>query len=144
MPKYQIVDTVTGRKVNIVEWDGETEIYLPEGQRIEPDDGAPVWQEEAIAPPAAGAPDGPTNSDWRVGLILWGRFAEVEAKVIQARDSGTVEGQIAWQRWEYANNVYRGELMMLKDAFGFTAEDVEESLRGAAQVAAVAQGRSAT
>lgn len=89
------------------------------------------------------APDSPTNSDWRVGLILWGRFAEVEAKVIQARDAGTVEGLIAWQRWEYANNVYRAELMTLKDAFGFTADDVEESLRRAAQVAVLAQGQAA-
>ncbi|MBB3905579.1 hypothetical protein GGR33_005119 [Methylobacterium brachythecii] len=82
---------------------------------------------EPLAPPVV-VPDNPTNSDWRVGLILWQRFAEAEAKVVAAKDSGSVQGLIAWQRWEYANNVLRSELLQLKDVFGFAAADVDESL----------------
>lgn len=89
-----------------------------------------------VEPQPEPVPESVTNSDWRVGLILWGRFAEVEAKVIAARDSGTVEGQIVWQRWEYANDVFRAELMARREAFGFSAEEVDESLRRAAVGAA--------
>jgi hypothetical protein len=108
-------------------------------------DGSPVWSvtyQPIPAPEPERAMDGPTNSDWRVGLIMWGRFEEVEAKVIAARDSGSVEGAIAWQRWEYANNVYRADLMALKDTFGFTAADVEESLYRAAAVPAALAARA--
>lgn len=78
-------------------------------------------------------PDGPTLSDWRVALIRMGRFAEVEAAVIAARDSGTPEGLIAWQRFEYANNVYRGELLVLAPLFGFSPAEIDDSLRMAAR-----------
>lgn len=104
--------------------------------------GRPIWSvtyQPIPTPEPARVPDGPTNSDWRVGLIVWGRFAEVEAKVIAARDSGSVAGIIAWQRWEYANNVYRAELMRLRDTFGFSADDVDESLRRADEVAQAAR-----
>lgn len=105
-------------------------------------DGVPTQMSaEAYAafnPPPAPQPDpvpeSVTNSDWRVGLILWGRFAEVEAKVIAARDSGTVQGAIVWQRWEYASEVLRTELLALHDTFGFTTEEVDESLIRAAKV----------
>ncbi len=63
--------------------------------------------------------------------------------MIKARDSGSMEGAIAWQRWEYANNVYRADLMALKDSFGFTAADVDESLRRAAAVPAALAARAA-
>lgn len=95
--------------------------------------------EDAPAPQPDPVPESVTNSDWRVGLILWGRFAEVEAKVIAARESGTVEGQIVWQRWEYANDVFRAELLARREAFGFSAEEVDESLRRAAAVSAAAR-----
>lgn len=95
-----------------------------------------------LNPPSAPQPnpslESVTNSDWRVGLILWGRFADVETKVIAARDSGTMEGQIVWQRWEYANDVFRAELMARREAFGFSADEVDESLRRAAAVGAAA------
>jgi len=102
----------------------------------------PAWlvTYEAIpAPEPAPVPDGPTNSDWRVGLRIAGRFAEVEAKIIAARDSGTLEGGIAWDRFEYANNVFRADLMRLREALGFSAEDVDESLIRAAAVSAQAR-----
>lgn len=107
-------------------------------------DGVVIKREgEAPMPPLAPQPDpatdSVTNSDWRVGLILWGRFAEVEAKVIAARESGTVEGLIVWQRWEYANDVFRAELLARREAFGFSAEEVDESLRRAAAVGAAAR-----
>lgn len=94
-------------------------------------------------PPEPVVPDGATNSDWRVGLIMWGRFAEIEAKIIEARDSGTPEGLIVWQRWEYANNVYRAELMGFREAFGFSAAEVDESLYRAAAVSTALAARAA-
>jgi hypothetical protein len=84
--------------------------------------------------PAEPAPDGPTLSDWRVALVVMGRFDDVLEKITAARDSGSVEGAIAWQRFEYANNVYRAELLKLAPVMGFTTEDVEQSLTIAAQV----------
>lgn len=95
--------------------------------------------EDAPAPQPDPVPESVTNSDWRVALILWGRFAEVEAKVTAARDSGTVEGLIVWQRWEYANDVFRAELLARREAFGFSAEEVDESLRRAEAVGAAAR-----
>ena len=119
----------------------------PEGKRIVPGplenrDGVPTrsyTQEDAPAPQPDPVPESVTNSDWRVALILWGRFAEVEAKVIAARDSGTVEGMIVWQRWEYANDVFRAELLARREAFGFDADEVDESLRRAGAVGAAAR-----
>lgn len=81
-------------------------------------------------------PDGPTLSDWRVALITMGRFDAVKAAIETARDSGAVEGRIAHERFEYANNVYRAELLRLAPVMGFSEADVDESLRVAAQVAA--------
>lgn len=125
----------TGGQVFVALDEGETLAFVegPATLEIVPLAGLELWdalQESGVAIGAVSpnAPDNPTNSDWRVGLVLWGRFAEVEAKVIAARDGGTVQGLIAWQRWEYANNVLRNELMQLMDVFGFTAGEVDESL----------------
>ena len=103
------------------------------------DDGTTVrrmWTLEAA--PAAPVPDGPTLSDWRVGLTLWGRIDDVTAKVaalVSASDPATVMlGKIARERLEYANNVFRAQLLQLKDVVGFTAADVDESLWRAHQV----------
>lgn len=83
-------------------------------------------------------PDGPTLSDWRVALIQMGRFVEVKAAIDAARDSGSTEGLIAWERFEYANHVYRAELLRLAPVMGFTEADIDQSLTVAAQVAAAA------
>lgn len=120
----------------------------PEGKvevsrALKPTGRRPVWDvtyADIPAPGPAPTPESVTNSDWRVGLILWpgsdgkSRFDEVEAKVIAARESGTTEGKIVWQRWEYANDVYRTELMALHETFGFSTEEVDESLSRAAAV----------
>lgn len=79
-------------------------------------------------------PDGPTLSDWRVALIQMGRFQDVKAAVEVARDSGSTEGLIAWERFEYANHVFRAELLRLAPVFGFSEAEIDESLRVAAQV----------
>jgi len=50
MARYQLIDTATGHKRNVVEWDGQTPYEPPDGQRIEPDDGTPLWS-DAPAPP---------------------------------------------------------------------------------------------
>ncbi|KQT58158.1 hypothetical protein ASG52_22150 [Methylobacterium sp. Leaf456] len=42
MARYQIIDAATGRKCNVVEWDGSSPYAPPDGQRIEPDDGTPL------------------------------------------------------------------------------------------------------
>jgi hypothetical protein len=126
----------------VPEPDAAPEGQMEAGRALVDKDGRPVWAvtyQPISTPELAPIPDGPTNSDWRVGLRIWGRFAEVEAAVIAARDSGTLEGGIAWDRFEYANNVYRSELMRLRDALGFSAEDVDESLRRAAAVSAQAR-----
>lgn len=90
-----------------------------------------------VAPPAA-VPDGPTLSDWRVALIQMGRFVEVKTAIEAARDSGSAEGLIAWERFEYANHVYRAELLRLAPVMGFTEADIDQSLTVAAQIAAAA------
>lgn len=73
-------------------------------------------------------PERSTLSDWRVALIKMGRLNDVLTLVKAAKDSGTIEGQIAWERLEYANHVYRDELMQLAPVFGFSPSDVDESL----------------
>lgn len=82
--------------------------------------------------------DGPTLSDWRVAVDLWGRLDDITARVaalIASNDAAQVRlGKIARQRLEFANNVYRDQLLALKDAAGFTAADVDESLWRAARV----------
>jgi hypothetical protein len=74
------------------------------------------------------APDSPTLRDWRVGLLLWKRLDEVSDKVKALVDAGDPMGAIAKESLEYANTVLRAQLMQLREVFGFTAEDVEESL----------------
>ncbi len=86
-------------------------------------------------PPPPPLPDGPTLSDWRVALLKMGRFNDVKASVIAARDGGSVEGAIAWERFEYANNVYRRELVKLAPIMGFSEAEIDESLRQAAAIA---------
>ncbi|MCE4223387.1 hypothetical protein HCU64_06455 [Methylobacterium sp. C25] len=89
--------------------------------------------------PAQPVPDNPTLSDWRVGLTLWGRIDDVTAKVnalvASSVPAQAMLGKVAKERLEYANNVLCAQLLQLKDAFGFTAADVDESLWRAAQVA---------
>lgn len=92
-----------------------------------------VWTLVDAPPPAI--PDGPTLSDWRVALIQMGRFSEVKAAIDAAKDSGTPEGLIAFERFEYANHVYRAELLRLAPVMGFDEADVDESLMVAAEVA---------
>lgn len=87
---------------------------------------------------ASPVPDNPTLGDWRVGLTLWGRMDDVTAKVAalvaSADPSQVMLGKIALERLEYSNNVLRAQLLQLKDAFGFSAADVDESLWRAHQV----------
>lgn len=47
MARYQVIDTGTGHKLRVIEWDGTTAFDLPDGQRIEPDDGKPIWSAPA-------------------------------------------------------------------------------------------------
>lgn len=80
-------------------------------------------------------PDNPTLSDWRVGLLLWGRRDELLGKVEAERAKGTVIGKIADERVNYANNVLRSQLVQLKGVFDFSELEIDESLWRAAQVA---------
>jgi hypothetical protein len=79
-------------------------------------------------PPPPVVPGEVTLSDWRVALIKMGRYNDIKAAVEAARDSGTVEGLIAYERFEHANHVYRDELLQMAPAFGFTEEEVDGSL----------------
>lgn len=87
---------------------------------------------EAHNPNAELPPDNPTLGDWRVGLTLWGRLDDITERVntmvASTAPATAVKGKVAKERLEYSNNVVRAELMQLKDAFGFTAEEVDESL----------------
>lgn len=104
----------------------------------------PAWAVTyQTAPPSqpATAPDNPTLGDWRVGLVLWktpggNRCDEVLAKIKALLDAGHPLGPVADERVNYFNNVLRAELLVLKDAVGFSIEDVEESLWRAARVQA--------
>lgn len=93
---------------------------------------------------AEAVPDNPTLGDWRVGLALWKRTASDGTQTIRLNDvttavqtllaAGNPLALVAQQRLEYSNNVLRAELLLLKDAFGFTAAGVDESLHRAHQV----------
>jgi hypothetical protein len=97
-------------------------------------------------PAPAVVPDGPTLSDYRVALTLWGRLDDVTNRVTTLAASTSPQqamlGKIAKERLEYANNVFRAQLIAPTDAsggrfygvFGFTAADVDESLYRAHQV----------
>ncbi|SFL18871.1 hypothetical protein [Methylorubrum salsuginis] len=76
MARYQITDTATGRKLNIVEWDGETPFEPQDGQRIEPDDGAPLWDE---VPAAADAPPAISDRQFAQALADLGVITRPEA-----------------------------------------------------------------
>lgn len=80
-------------------------------------------------------PDGPTLSDWRVGLLLWGRRDELLGKVEAEKAKGTPIGAIADERVNYANNVLRAQLLQLRAVFGFTEAEIDESLWRADRVA---------
>lgn len=80
-------------------------------------------------------PDGPTLSDWRVGLLLWGRRDELLGKVEAEKAKGTPIGAIADERVNYANNVLRAQLLQLQAVFGFTEAEIDESLWRADRVA---------
>ncbi|MEG9528246.1 MAG: hypothetical protein MIL41_21170 [Hyphomicrobiales bacterium] len=88
--------------------------------------------------PAPAAPDNPTLGDWRVGLVLWGRMDDVTSRVnalVASSDPAQQRvGKVAYERLNYSNNVLRAQLLQLKDAFGFSAADVDESLYRAHQV----------
>ena len=104
-------------------------------------DGGPARTFEMTdvpAPPVPVVPDGPTLRDWRVALTIWGRIDDVTARVAALKASGdpatVMTGKIASESFEYANNVFRRDLLELKDALGFTEADVDESLWRAHQV----------
>lgn len=103
--------------------------------------GTPASDRDARIAAFAGPvfpPDGGTLSDWRLALDLWGRLEDVTARVAALLASTKPEdvrlGKIARQRLEYANNVFRGDLLMLKDVAGFTVAEVDESLWRAERV----------
>lgn len=115
----------------------------PEGKTIVPQglaliDGVPHRVYDVIDTPApvVRVPERVTNSDWRVALIQMGKLNEVTAKVNASNVPNNLIGQIAYQRFEYANEVYLSELMSFKDVFGFTEAEVNESMFTAAAVSA--------
>lgn len=51
MANYQVIDKATGRKINVIVWDGVSDLGgLYSGCRIEPDDGTPFEGEGAHEP----------------------------------------------------------------------------------------------
>lgn len=119
------------------------EITEAQWQDLIGNQGARRWDGQAVVPyvppplPVA-VPDSPTLGDWRVGLVLWSRtdangvatdrLTDVMNAVNELVAAGNPMGVVARERLEYSNNVLRAELMQLKDAFGFTEADVDESL----------------
>lgn len=100
---------------------------------------AVIAAHDPTKPAPAVVPDGPTLGDWRVGLLLWttptgNRRDELDAKVSDLAAIGNVMAEIAKERSQFSNNVFRAQLMVLKDAIGFTEADVDESLYRAHQV----------
>lgn len=60
--RVQIVDTASGRKINIVEAAAIRDVVVESGQRADLDDGGPIW-----SPPA----DMPDITDGQFGRGLW-------------------------------------------------------------------------
>jgi hypothetical protein len=79
--------------------------------------------------PLPPVPDRSTNASWRKALRRMGKFAQVDAIVEAAKAGGTVEGEELYEEFHYANHVYRERLLELAPTFGFTLEEVDESLR---------------
>lgn len=133
MGKPFVIDTVTGEVKNSELSEEDNALLL---QTIEAHD--PSKHNSDV-------PDNPTLGDWRVALALWQttdasgnpvswlNFLTTNVNNLVA--SGNPMGQVITQRFEYSNNVKRAELLQLKDFFGFTAEQIDESLYRANQVA---------
>jgi hypothetical protein len=121
----------------------ETPMRLAADGRFVPLTADEIKQRQADADTAANAaastpPDNPTLGDWRVALTLWGRIDDVTGKVSALVSSDKPDqqklGKIASERLNYSNNVLRAQLLQLKDAFGFSAAEIDESLYRARQV----------
>lgn len=102
---------------------------------------AEEWVEDGdpdLAPPSV-VPDQPTLADWRVGLLLWQRLDDVTSRVAglmaSTKPAEAILGRIAQQQLEYSNNVTRARLVQIREAFGFSAAEVDESLWRADRVA---------
>lgn len=88
--------------------------------------------------PPVEPPDNPTLGDWRVGLALWAYtsntgttsnwLTQVTSVVEALKAGGNPMGLVAEQRLEYSNNVSRATLLSIKDLFGFSTAQVDESL----------------
>jgi hypothetical protein len=90
MAKYQVIDAKTGRKENVIEWDGKTPFALP-GKTIKPDDGSPIW-----APvPAEVSPVQARKALRRAGLI---DAVNTHIATLGGDDQDT---------WEYADSIHR-------------------------------------
>lgn len=137
-PSFPFELVAAGIPLDGIGWDPAAGVILacPDAVRAQVD--AVLATHDSTKPPPATALDNPTLGDWRVALTLWGRMDDVTARVnalIAATDAvQRTLGKVAYERLNYSNNVLRSQLLQLKDAFGFTAADVDESLYRARQV----------
>lgn len=125
-------------KIEDVSYDPSTEVSTEMTYTIDENEhtvafvrGKRKLTEEEIAAREAALnpiPDNPTLGDWRVAMVLWNRLDEIVSKIKDLVESGNPMGRVVQERVEYSNNVLRSELMTLRGALGFSAEDVDESL----------------
>jgi hypothetical protein len=148
MDRYQIIETATGRKLNVILWDGVTPLDPGDGFHIEPDDGQPMW--EAPAEPAS-PPERVTNFQARYvmrqvpmpdGRSLFTAVdgdlrAAVEAvSALGEFDPLRIEADLNWQAWEQANEYERNGAItrLLAARYGFEDERTDELFRQASTV----------
>lgn len=151
VPADQIRDlTWTGRtdqgfwpvEVAAPAFDPETEALTEAYASYTVDGAAKVWRavlaKRPLTPEEIAArnpvPESVSLRFWRTALKLWKtddgstRFVAVEAAIAAVEKVGSVYGLIAREAFEYANTVDRPTLLAMKDVFGFTAGEVDESL----------------
>lgn len=108
--------------------------------------GVAPWQDEAPPPLAPGVvPTRITMAQARAVLLLTpgsapGRtlFDDVDDALRAERDAGGVAGRVAWQFWEFANELERRSAMVARLAagLGLSGAAVDELFRAAVRIAA--------
>lgn len=145
MARYQIRERATGRKLSIIEWDGQTPFEVPSDQILSPDDGAPIWSAPAPVPERVTnfqaryvmrqvpMPDGRSlftsvDADLRAAVEMTASLGEFDPRRIEA--------DLNWQAWEQANEYERNGAVtrLLAARYGFEDERTDALFRQASTV----------
>lgn len=116
MSRYQVVDG-SGRKINVIEWDGVSPLTIPD-HTIVPDDGSPIWTP---------VPNSVSPLQARKALRILGLMPSVKAFLANA-DEEIVEA------WEFATAIDRDNavLALAAQELGMNSDQVDDLFRMAA------------